>query len=295
MPFRRLRRIGWLLRSSFSAAGTGQSGRLMDRNTAAGRRKAVVSAVAVLAVTAAVGVATGCGGGGPTTTAAPSSEATVAALPAVAASPAAPAFKVPASTQLATLRTDLPRYDRPDQLGRGTVPASWYGRPAVLPVLGTAPGWVQVRLPRRPNGSTAWVPASDVKLSTTPYVIVIDLATTHLSLYDHGRRVFSAPAGIGTRDDPTPPGGYFVAFTEGPPQPNPGYGPFILVTSAHSPDIADWEGSGDAVIGIHGPLGDDSEIGATGARISHGCIRLHDAALRKLSRVPAGTPVDIIQ
>ena len=266
----------------------------MDGDTAAGRREAVVTAVAALAVTAAASALAGCSGG-PTTTAGPDSEATVAARPAVAASPASPGFKVPASTQLATMRTDLPRYDRPDQLGRGTVPASWYGRPVVLPVVGTAPGWVQVRLPQRPNGSTAWVPASDVKLSSTPYVIVIDLATTRLSLYDHGRRVFSAPAGVGTHDDPTPSGGYFVAFAERPPEPNPGYGPFILVTSAHSPKITDWEGSGDAVIGIHGPLGDDGEIGTTGARISHGCIRLHDAALRKLSRVPAGTPVDIIQ
>ena len=269
----------------------------MRMRAAAGRRQAAVTAIAALGVIAAVGVLTGCsGGGGPAASDGPLSEATVAALPAATASPgSSPAFTVPASTQLATLRTDLPRYDRPDQLGRGTVPASWYGRPVVLPVLGTAPGWVQVRLPQRPNGSTAWVPASDVKLSSTPYVIVIDLATTRLSLYDHGRRVFSAPAGVGTHDDPTPSGGYFVAFAERPPEPNPGYGPFILVTSAHSPKITDWEGSGDAVIGIHGPLGDDGEIGTTGARISHGCIRLHDAALRKLSRVPAGTPVDIIQ
>jgi hypothetical protein len=189
----------------------------------------------------------------------------------------------------------LPRYVSPDQLGRGTVPASWEDRPSVLPVLSTAPGWVQVRLAQRPNGSTAWLPADDVKLSSTPYVIVINLATTHLSLYKHGRLVFTTPAGVGTVSDPTPPGGYFIAFTEPPPQPNPGYGPFIIVTSAHSPEIADWEGSGDAVIGIHGPLGDDSEIGTIGARISHGCVRLHDAALEKLSNLPAGTPVDIVR
>ena len=85
-----------------------------------------------------------------------------------------------------------------------------------------------------------------------------------------------------------------MAFDEQPPQPNSGYGPFIIVTSAHSPAIADWEGSGDAVIGIHGPLGDDTEIGTSGARISHGCIRLHDEALERLAEVPPGTPVDVV-
>ena len=83
-----------------------------------------------------------------------------------------------------------------------------------------------------------------------------------------------------------------MAFDE--PPPSPGYGPFIMVTSAHSPSIQDWEGSGDAVIGIHGPLGMDTAIGTTGARISHGCIRLHDQALEKLTKVPPGTPIEVV-
>jgi lipoprotein-anchoring transpeptidase ErfK/SrfK len=131
-------------------------------------------------------------------------------------------------------------------------------------------------------------------LSSTPYRIVISLPATRLALYDHGRLVFSAPAGVGAPGDPTPAGEYFVAFDEQPPQPNPGYGPFIIVTSDHSQAINDWESSGDAVIGIHGPLGEDSEIGTTGARISHGCIRLHDQALGMLDAVPPGTPIDIV-
>ena len=53
-------------------------------------------------------------------------------------------------------------------------------------------------------------------------------------------------------------------------------------------------GLGDAVIGIHGPLGDDSEIGTTGARVSHGCIRLHDSDLVRLRQVPPGTPINIV-
>jgi lipoprotein-anchoring transpeptidase ErfK/SrfK len=201
---------------------------------------------------------------------------------------------VPESTELARLRETAPRYAAPGRLGAGAVPARWYERPSVLPVIAAKPGWVEVRLAQRPDGSTAWLPASDVTLSTTPYEIVVDLATTKLSLYDDGRLVFSAPAGVGTTDDPTPTGHYFVAFDEPPPQPNPGYGPFIIVTSDHSRAIGDWEGSGDAVIGIHGPLGEDSEIGTSGAKISHGCIRLHDQALEDLTEVPPGTPIDVV-
>jgi lipoprotein-anchoring transpeptidase ErfK/SrfK len=200
----------------------------------------------------------------------------------------------PASTVLATVLRTVPRYASPGVLAAGSVPASWYDRPSVLPVIATSPGWVQVRLAQRPNGSTAWLPDGDVTLGSTPYRIVINAATTRLALYDNGRLVFSAPAGVGTLEDPTPAGEYFVAFDEQPPQANPGYGPFIIVTSAHSPAIADWQRSGDAVIGIHGPLGDDTEIGASGARISHGCIRLHDQALERLTEVPPGTPVDVV-
>jgi lipoprotein-anchoring transpeptidase ErfK/SrfK len=201
----------------------------------------------------------------------------------------------PGTTMLADVKITSPRYATPGGRATGQVPGTWWGVPSVLPVVSVRRGWVQVQLAQRPNGSEAWIPASDVTLSSTPYRIVINLATTRLALYDEGHQVFSAPAGVGTVSDPTPTGHYFVAFTESPPQPNRGYGPFILVTSAHSPNIGDWAGSGDAVIGIHGPLGDDSLIGTTGARISHGCIRLHLSALLKLRNVTPGTPVDIIR
>ena len=84
-----------------------------------------------------------------------------------------------------------------------------------------------------------------------------------------------------------------MAFFEA--SPNPGYGPFILVTSAHSQTITSWDGSGDAVIGIHGPLGANTLIGTTGAYISHGCIRLRIPDLNLLRNVPAGSPIAITQ
>jgi lipoprotein-anchoring transpeptidase ErfK/SrfK len=214
------------------------------------------------------------------------------ARPAVQQRPTATPSGPPPTTTVATVVRSTPGYASPGQVAKDIVPASWYDRPSVLPVIGTQPGWVQVRVAQRPNGSTAWLPDSDVKLGSTPYRIVVNTATTHVALYKHGKLVFSAPAGVGTVDDPTPRGEYFVAFDE--PPPNPGYGAFIMVTSAHSSAIQNWEGSGDAVIGIHGPLGMDAAIGTTGARISHGCIRLHDQALDGLSKVLPGTPIDVV-
>ena len=227
-------------------------------------------------------------------------------LPADREAPAAPPAKaLPAHrgaqvrpvgiTQVATLRVAAPRYASPGRRAPGFVPAKWYGRPSVLPVIEGRPGWVRVRLAQRPNGSTAWLRASDVTLSSTPYRIVIALADDHLHLYDRNHLVMSAPAGVGVPADPTPAGEFFVAFDESPPPAEEGYGPFIMVTSAHSPAISDWQGTGDAVVGIHGPLGEDGAIGTTGARITHGCIRLHDQALVRLRDVPPGTPVDIIR
>jgi lipoprotein-anchoring transpeptidase ErfK/SrfK len=265
------------------------------------RTAIAVGVLGTAIVATAVGLALSAGGpgggrpsGAATAGAGSTSAAALAAQMARARSAPPVTLQVAKSTELATVRQAALRYASPGRLATGTVPASWYRRPSVLPVIAAEPGWVEVRLAQRPNESTAWLPATDVTLSTTPYEIVVDLATTRLSLFDHGRLVFSAPAGVGTTDDPTPAGQYFVAFDEQPPQPNPGYGPFIVVTSAHSQSISDWEGSGDAVIGIHGPLGEDSEIGTSGARISHGCIRLHDRALEQLAEVPPGTPIDIV-
>jgi lipoprotein-anchoring transpeptidase ErfK/SrfK len=194
-------------------------------------------------------------------------------------------------TLVATVLHTAPRYASPDHRTAGTVPASWYGRPSLLPVIGTQPGWVEVRLAQRPNESTAWLPDGDVALGRSPDRIVIDTGTSRLALYDEGALVFSAPAGIGAPGDPVPRGNYFVAFDE-PTLPGPG--PFIIVTSAHAAAVKDGAGSGDAVIGIRGPLGDDRAPGAGGARLSPGCIRLPARAFAQLAQVPPGTPVVIV-
>jgi lipoprotein-anchoring transpeptidase ErfK/SrfK len=197
----------------------------------------------------------------------------------------------PGWTLIATAKGVTARYAYPGARSDGTIPATWYGAPSALPVIGQRPGWLEVRLQSRPNGSTAWVRSADMAVAATPYRIDIDLAGKRLKLLRQDKKILDAPAAIGTAQDPTPSGSYFVAFFE--QAPDPGYGPFVLVTSAHSNSISDWEHSGDALVGIHGPLGGDNLIGTGGAALSHGCIRLHDNDLEQLRQVPAGTPVII--
>jgi lipoprotein-anchoring transpeptidase ErfK/SrfK len=218
--------------------------------------------------------------------------------PATPTPTASPAFsgmaKVPSRSLVASIRPGGASGSRtaggPVTL---QVPGQWLKAASVLPVIARQPGWVEVRLAQRPNGSVAWVPAGEVALATDSYHIVIDLTTRHLQLFKDGQEVASFPAGIGVPSDPTPTGRFFVAlFAEAP---SPGYGPFVIVTSAHSNTISDWEESGDAITAIHGALGSDAAIGSTGAQVSHGCVRLHDADLFQLRDVPAGTPIDIVR
>ena len=124
-----------------------------------------------------------------------------------APAPAASAVTAPAtSTLVATTNGSVPGYAAPDAPAPSmTVPGTWYGYPSVLPVISTEPGWLYVRLARRPNGSTIWVRQSDVTLSSTPYYIVVDLTTMHLSVFDGGTQVFDFPAGVGAPNDPRRP------------------------------------------------------------------------------------------
>jgi lipoprotein-anchoring transpeptidase ErfK/SrfK len=211
-----------------------------------------------------------------------------------ASAAATPGAAPAGTTYTATTHGDIPGSPSPGAPQTMVVPGSWYGYPSILPVIGTTPTWVEVRLAQRPNGSVAWVPRSDVTIGITPFRLVVNLTTEHLSVFEDGRQILDFPAGIGSPDEPTVTGNYFMTMKV--PPPSAGYGAFVLVTSAHSDTITDWAASGDAIIAIHGPITsyDDSRIGTTGAAISHGCIRLHDADLTQLGIIPAGTPIDIV-
>ena len=232
----------------------------------------------------------------PATTTTTSARIAPAPVPSPIATPIRapfPALQVPAETILASPIATIPTYASPGTAPEGSV-GTWYDAPLVLPVTAVQSGWLQVRMPQRPNGSTAWVRAGDVTLSSTSYFIAVSLGATQLVVYQGGHPIYDFPVGVGLPATPTPLGHFFVAIRE--VHTDPFYGPVILDTSAHSEAIRSWEGMGDAVIAVHGPITSsaDAQIGSTGARVSNGCIRLHDSDLAHLTVVPAGTLIDIV-
>jgi lipoprotein-anchoring transpeptidase ErfK/SrfK len=226
------------------------------------------------------------------TPAGPAPQTTTTASAAVEASKSTPPVPSPDGPYpVAHLPGDVAAYDAPGGEPVGAVAGEWWGYPSILPVIDQSDGFLLVRLQPRPNGSTAWIAADGVAITTTPYRIEIDLATRRLRLLELGAVVMDVPALIGRPATPTPAGRFFVTMLQ--PGPSAGYGKLVLVLSAHSETIDNWQGSGDAVSAIHGPLGDEASID-NGVPITNGCVRLHMDDLNALAAlVPPGAPVDI--
>ena len=154
-------------------------------------------------------------------------------------------------------------------------------------VLARRKGWVRVQLPKRPNRSSGWVRRRDVRLTTTPYRIVIDRARNRLTLLKRGRFAKRVQIALGTSTTPTPKGRYFV--TDVIRSRDPFYGPYALGLSAYSPVLTSYAG-GDGQLGIHGT----NQPGSIGRDVSAGCIRVDNRVIRRLAKlVPLGTPVVI--
>lgn len=160
--------------------------------------------------------------------------------------------------------------------------------PLVLLVRGRRPGWIRVVLPLRPNGSTAWVRAAQITLRPVVYRIRVELRRHRLTAWRGDRLLLRAGIVGGARATPTPAGSFYVTERVRTPEPGGVYGPWALGLSAHSPVLTEFSG-GDGQVAIHGT----NSPGDLGADVSHGCVRVRNAVIRKLARLPLGTPVVI--
>jgi hypothetical protein len=157
------------------------------------------------------------------------------------------------------------------------------GHPELYLALREQAGWVQVRLPRRPNGSKGWVPRGYLgRLRTVRTALEIDRSRFRARLRVRGRVVWSARVGVGAPGTATPAGRFYVREKL---RGRGMYGPWAIGTSAYSA-LSDWPGGG--VVGIHGT--DRPEL--IPGRPSHGCVRLTNRDVTTLvRRLPLGTPI----
>ena len=150
-------------------------------------------------------------------------------------------------------------------------------------------GWVEVMLPVRPNGSAGWVHSTDVNLAQNPYRIAVSLSAHTITVTNAEQVIYTGPVAVGAPDTPTPTGNYYLYVLLQSPDPGGPYGPFAYGLSSHSEALETFAG-GDAEIGIHG----NNDASALGSSVSHGCIRMDNAAITDLAtKLPLGTPVDV--
>ena len=148
----------------------------------------------------------------------------------------------------------------------------------------------EVQLPVRPNGTTGWVRAGDVRLRAVHTRIAVDLSQRRVTLFRDGLPVLVAPAAIGSPSTPTPTGRFFVNQRVLIAFPTGDYGAGAVGISAFSPVLRSWAQGGP--IAIHGTNAPD----LTGFAVSHGCLRVRNPDIRRLVRlVENGAPVEIRQ
>ena len=148
--------------------------------------------------------------------------------------------------------------------------------------------WIRVRLPVLGEPPTGWVSRKALGgYGTVATHLVVDLDSLQATLFRAGRMIFRADVGVGQPSWPTPRGEFYIrnkltSFA------SPMYGPVAFGTSARSRVLTDWPAGG--FVGIHGT--DRPEL--LPGRVSHGCIRMSNPDILRLSQLmPVGTPLTI--
>lgn len=149
--------------------------------------------------------------------------------------------------------------------------------------------WVLVRLPMRPNNRTGWVPREALgAFHVVTTKLRINRHSLRATLFRRGHVVWQARVGVGKSSTPTPAGNFYVRERLVPANPRGLYGTFAFGTSAYSDVLTDWPGGG--MVGMHGT----NEPNLIPGRPSHGCVRVRNGPISKLSRLmPLGTPISI--
>ncbi len=150
--------------------------------------------------------------------------------------------------------------------------------------------WVEVALPVRPNGTTAWIRSTDVTFRSHRFHISVAIGERTLRAYQGDTLVFETRVVVGRASTPTPLGRFFINASIPQTNQRGAYGPLILSVSAFS-EVLDTFDGGIPEIALHGT----NQPMLVGQAASNGCVRMaNDAVLALAALVPVGTPVDFV-
>ena len=164
-----------------------------------------------------------------------------------------------------------------------------FDSPRVLSVTARRGGWLRVLASERPNGRSAWIRESMVRLAGTDYSIHVDRSARRLTLRRKGHAIRSFPVAVGRPGTETPTGRFAVTDKLHPADPGSPYGCCAVALSGHQTKLIDGWPGGDR-LAIHAT----PNVETVGRAASLGCMRGRTADVRRLMRrVPVGTQVFI--
>ena len=239
----------------------------------------------------------GCGSDGDKATLVPADDTTAESALPVANGDSAPPTTTAATPDTSFVATSVVTgeqeiLDAPDGNVTQTLPNPWVGEsPLVFLVKREVNDeWIEVYLPVRPNGSSGFVRASDVSLTSHEWRIEVRLSDFQLTVYDGDEVFLDTEVAVAAENTPTPGGLYYTTELLQPPDPNGVYGTFAYGLSGFSDAVPNFNG-GEGQLGIHGT----NQPELIGQEVSHGCIRMTNEDIERLAAVlPLGVPVEVI-
>ena len=147
--------------------------------------------------------------------------------------------------------------------------------------------WVQVLMPIRPHGTLAWVPRDSVSITEHKAKVIVDKYSGVLEGWQDGELLFREPFISGSDKHPTPLGDFYINEIN---LGEDGMSEDTLVGITAFSKSIEPTGEGDPAIAF---LVKESNEGSD-ELTTRGCIRVSTEVLKLLTRLPLGTPVQIV-
>lgn len=175
------------------------------------------------------------------------------------------------------IASDQPAFASPGGKPLTVIPKTQLGLDTWLPVVDRRSGWLEVRLPSRPNASVAWIPEKDLRTARTDWRVQVSLARGTMTVTQGSVAKGTWTVGHGQSANPTPVGQTFLLA--GFVDPTQNFSPVIYALGAHS-ETLDSFGGGPGTVAVHGWPTAQGRRG----RVSHGCVRVPSAALAMFAK-----------